>query len=273
MILPQPGDFMTTPSADNQTAYQQDGVQYLHKIIQLFGGYKKRGLGFLQLAPGQHVLDVGCGTGEDAAAIAGIVGPTGRVAGVDNSETMLTAARTLATKTGLPLTFDLAEAHALPHDDHTFDRTRSDRVFQHLHRPTEALAEMVRVTKPGGWVSVLDVDWASVLIDSATPALTRTILAYHYQHHVNGSAGTQLYRLFKETKLTDVEAYAETVCVTEWPIAAMIWGLDAITRKAVAEGIVPAADMARWISDLDERSRAGKFFSSITGFVVRGRKP
>jgi len=263
---------MTSSSASNQTAYQQDGVQYLQKIIQLFGGYKKRGLQFLQLAPGQQVLDVGCGTGEDAAAIAGIVGPTGKVFGVDNNETMLFAARQLATKNGLTISFEQADADNLPYASNSFDRTRSDRVFQHLHRPAEALAEMERVTKSGGWVSVLDVDWASMLIDSANPALTRTILDYHYRHHVNGSAGTQLYRLFKEASLADVEAYAESVCVTEWPIAAMIWGLDAITRKAVVEGVVSEADMNTWIADLDQRSRDGTFFSSITGFVVRGRK-
>ncbi len=263
---------MTSASATNQTAYQQDGVHYLQKITQLFGGYKKRGLMFLQLAPGQQVLDVGCGTGEDAAAIAGIVGPTGRVVGADNSETMLTAARQLAAKTGLPVSFDQAEAHDLPYENNTFDRTRSDRVFQHLARPADALAAMKRVTKSGGWISVLDVDWSSLLMDSADPSLTRTILAFHFRNHVNGSAGTQLYRLFKDAELADVEAYAETVCVTDWSIAAMIWGLEAIARKAVAEGVVSEADMIRWIADLDQRSRAGTFFSSITGFVVRGRK-
>ncbi len=263
---------MTQPSIPNQTAYQKDGVQYLQKIIQLFGGYKKRGLAFLQVGPDQHVLDVGCGSGEDAVAIAGIVGPGGNVAGTDNNEDMLRAARQLAEKAGVHATFEFAEAHDQPFEDNTFDRVRSDRVFQHLHKPAETLAEMIRVTKHGGWISVLDVDWASLLIDSADPALTRTILSYHYRHHVNASAGTQLHRLGKEAGLADVETYAETVCVTDWPVAAMIWGLDAITRKAVAEGAVSAADMDRWTKDLERRHRDGTFFGSITGFIVRGRK-
>lgn len=264
---------MTDPTSPNQTAYQKDGVQYLQKVIALFGGYKKRGFAFLQLAPGLHVLDVGCGSGEDAVAIAGIVSPSGKVTGIDNNEDMLHAARQLAAKTGAPVAFEFAESHDLPYEDDTFDRTRADRVFQHLHKPADTLAEMIRVTRHGGWISVLDVDWASLLIDAAHPALTRRILEYHYRHHVNGSAGLHLHRMFKDAALADVETYAETVCVTDWPVAAMIFGLDAITRKAVAEGAIPAADMEQWIKDLEQKHRDGRFFSSITGFIVRGRKP
>ncbi len=264
---------MSTPTPPSQTAYQQDGVTYLNKIIQLFGGYKRRGLAFLQLAPGQHVLDVGCGTGEDAIALAGLTGPTGRVCGVDPNPDMLAAATARATAAQAAVTFVRGEAHALPFPDASFDRTRADRVFQHLADPVAALADMIRVTRPGGWISLLDVDWGSVLIDSGDPALTRRILDFHHRHHVNASAGIQLHGLLQRAGLADVETYGETVCVTEWPIAAMIWGLDALTTQAVAEGIITAEERTRWNHDLAARTRNGTFFAAITGFITRGRKP
>ena len=263
---------MAPQSDDAQSVYQKDGVQYLQKIIQLFGGYKKRGVEFLKIAPGLTVLDVGCGTGEDAIAIAGFVGPSGHVTGVDNNDTMLQAALQRAQSVPLPVSFQAGDAGHLPFEPNSFDRVRADRVFQHLKNTDAALAEMIRVTKPGGWVSVLDVDWASLLIDSTDTALTRKILQFHYQHHVNGSAGIQLYGLFKRSALTDVEAYAETVCVTEWPIASMIWGLDVFARKAAASGVITQDESVEWMADLQTRSQSGLFFSSITGFVVRGRK-
>jgi ubiquinone/menaquinone biosynthesis C-methylase UbiE len=264
---------MSQQPVDTQSAYQKDGVQYLQKIIQLFGGYKKRGVEFLKIAPGLSVLDVGCGTGEDALAIAGFIGPNGNVVGVDNNETMLQAAKQCAASAPLPVTFQTADAAKLPFDDNMFDRVRADRVFQHLKNPEAALNEMIRVTKKDGWISVLDVDWATLLVDSADQSLTRKIMNYHYQHQTNGSAGIQLYGLLKRSALTDVEAYAETVCVTEWPVASMIWGLEIFARKAAADGAISNDEVLAWLKDLETRSQNGQFFSSITGFVVRGRKP
>lgn len=264
---------MTAPTPPSQTAYQQDGVAYLNKIIQLFGGYKRRGMAFLQVAPGQHILDVGCGTGEDALALASLTGPTGRVCGVDPNPDMLAAATARATATNTPVTFLRGEAHALPFPEASFDRTRADRVFQHLADPVAALTDMIRVTRPGGWISLLDVDWGSVLIDAGDPALTRRILDLHHRHHVNPSAGIQLHGLLQRAGLADVETYGETVCVTEWPLAAMIFGLDAITAQAVAQGIITADERTRWNHDLAERTRTGTFFAAITGFISRGRKP
>jgi ubiquinone/menaquinone biosynthesis C-methylase UbiE len=263
---------MSQQTGDTQSAYQKDGVQYLQKIIQLFGGYKKRGVEFLKVAPGLKILDVGCGSGEDAIALAGIVGPAGKVVGVDNNETMLQSARQNAKAAPFPVTFEQSDATKLPFESNTFDRVRADRVFQHLNETEAALNEMIRVTKPDGWISVLDVDWASLLIDTADTELTKKIMDFHFRHQVNGSAGSRLFGLFKRSPLVDVEVYAETVCVTEWPIASMIWGLEIFARKAAASGVISMTEALGWISDLEKRHQHGQFFSSITGFVVRGRK-
>jgi len=264
---------MSSISQDAKNAYQKDGVHYVRKIAQLFGGYKKRSFAFLNLEPGLSVLDVGCGAGDDAMAIAGITGPTGRVTGIDHSDEMLQAARQRAEAAGLNnVEFTSGDAEKIPFTDETFDRVRADRVFQHLDDMAKALDECIRVTKPGGWITILDVDWASLMIDSSDPFLTRNILQYEYHCQKNGSAGSQLYGLFKETRLKDIEVYAETPCVTDWPIASMIWGLEVFAEQAVEAGIISKADALGWISDLENRDREGRFFAAITGIVVRGRK-
>src|SRR5690348_15062672 len=61
--------------------------------MEFFRSAKERTYTLLALQAGNRVLDVGCGTGDDVRALARIVGPTGRVVGVDSSQTMIEAAR------------------------------------------------------------------------------------------------------------------------------------------------------------------------------------
>jgi ubiquinone/menaquinone biosynthesis C-methylase UbiE len=100
------------------------------------------------------VLDVGCWAGDGLRSLAEFVGATGRVVGVDTSKAMLAEAR--ARTEGLAVECRVGDAHRLEFATDTFDACRADRVFQHLERPREALAELVRVTRPGGWIVVMD---------------------------------------------------------------------------------------------------------------------
>jgi ubiquinone/menaquinone biosynthesis C-methylase UbiE len=65
--------------------------------------YKQQAYALLGLQPGDHVLDVGCGSGDDVRALAQIVGSTGRAIGVDVSETMVAQARVRSEGLELPL--------------------------------------------------------------------------------------------------------------------------------------------------------------------------
>src|SRR5438270_3787680 len=94
----------------------------------------------LHLREGAHVLDVGCGTGDDVRMLAELVGPHGRVDGVDVSAAMVRTAR----ERGLPenARVQQAEAGELPFEDETFDAVRAERVFQHLTQPDVAAKEI-----------------------------------------------------------------------------------------------------------------------------------
>ena len=92
--------------------------------------------------------------------------PSGRVVGVDNSQIMINEAQKRSTSLGLPVEFRRGDVTGLPFDNGVFDATRADRVFQHLADPEKALHEMIRVTRPGGTVGVLDPDWETLVVDS-----------------------------------------------------------------------------------------------------------
>lgn len=260
-------------SADNELAYHRDGVEYLDRIIQLFGGYKRRGIDFLQPQPGMRVLDAGCGTGDDARLLAGLAGPQGRVVGMDYSSEMIAVARQRAVGANPAVEFVEGDVYRLDFPDGSFTRTRAERLFQHLKDPERALRELIRVTEPGGLIVLLDVDWGTLVIDAGDRDITGRILSHHCASQVNGAAGRSLYGWAQRARLGEIAIIAETIAITELPVAAYVWGLDGFAKKAAAAGVITPRQATSWLSDLRERDRDGAFFAAISGFGVRGRKP
>ena len=124
-----------------------------HEQVQAF---KRRTCELLEVKTGAHLLDIGCGPGDNVRALAQMVGSTGRVVGVDNSEAMIAEARKRAEGLNLPVEYSVGDAHHLDFADNTFDGCRAERVFQHVENPGQVLLEMVRVACPGGRIVVLD---------------------------------------------------------------------------------------------------------------------
>lgn len=222
---------------------------------------------------GAHILDAGCGTGDDVLAMARRVGENGLAAGVDNSEIMLTEARQRSEGLNLPVEFHLAEVYELPFPDATFDGCRAERLFVHLEEPQRALAEMVRVCRPGGNIVVLDSDWETVTIDASDRALTRKIVNLLCDRHANGWIGRQLSRLFKEAGLLDVRVHLGTAAITDYELAAKLLRLHQVLEWALEAGHLSSDEVDGWLAELEERNRAGTFFYSHTGVVIRGMKP
>ena len=75
--------------------------------------YKRRTHAALGIRPGHSLLDVGCGTGDDALELARLAGPGGRAVGIDRSETVIAEARRRARRADLPAAFAVGDACAL----------------------------------------------------------------------------------------------------------------------------------------------------------------
>ncbi len=131
------------------------------------------------LAPevGDRLVDVGCGTGDQVRALAAAVGPRGLVIGVDSSQTMLDEAWRRTDDRRTWIEYRLGDATHLDIDDASVDGARCERVFQHLADPGAAMAELVRLTRPGGRVVVIDTDWGMHAIHGADPVITARITA------------------------------------------------------------------------------------------------
>ena len=120
--------------------------------------YRDRTLDLAAVAPGDDVLDVGCGTGTQAVAAWHRTGPGGSVTGIDVSEHMLAAARNKARRAGAEVTFRAADATSLPFADETFDAVIVATVLHMLpdDRLRPCLEEAFRVLRPGGRLLLVD---------------------------------------------------------------------------------------------------------------------
>jgi ubiquinone/menaquinone biosynthesis C-methylase UbiE len=135
-------------------------VHHLDRISKMeqVQAYKRRTFDLLEVREGSSALDVGCGTGDDARALAERVGATGRVVGLDNSATMIEEARKRVEGLGLPVDYRVGDARRLDFPDASFDACRIDRVLHHLDDPQSAVAELVRVARPGARVVMHEPD-------------------------------------------------------------------------------------------------------------------
>jgi SAM-dependent methyltransferase len=110
------------------------------------------------LGSGEHVVDVGSGAGIDSLIAAGMVGPSGRVVGVDMTAAMLAKARSAAAAAGVAnVEFREGTAEALPVEDAWADVVISNGVLNLLPDKSLGLAEMARVLKPGGRLQLGDI--------------------------------------------------------------------------------------------------------------------
>ena len=141
-------------------------------------GILRDALAALDLPAGSRGLDAGCGVGLAAFALAEVIGPRGRVVGLDLSEPLLARGKELARLNGMAerVSFEQGDVNKLPFDDDAFDWAWSaDCVGYYREAPFPALRELSRAVKPGGTVALMA--WSSEQLLPGYPALEARLKA------------------------------------------------------------------------------------------------
>jgi demethylmenaquinone methyltransferase/2-methoxy-6-polyprenyl-1,4-benzoquinol methylase len=125
------------------------------------------------LGPGDAALDVCTGTGDFAVELKRIVGPEGRVAGIDFSQKMLDSGAAKFDKHGIER--QQGDAMALPYGDGEFDAAVVGFGIRNVADPALGIKEMARVVKPGGRVVILE-------FSQPTNAAFRALYEFHSKH-------------------------------------------------------------------------------------------
>jgi demethylmenaquinone methyltransferase/2-methoxy-6-polyprenyl-1,4-benzoquinol methylase len=108
--------------------------------------------GLAQAGPQARVLDCGVGSGSLSIALDSILKYPVNLHAIDTSVEMLVQAKSVMQRAGLDPHLQQADVMSLPYEDQSFDVVMAAHVLEHLPDPQRALAEMVRVLKPGGMV-------------------------------------------------------------------------------------------------------------------------
>lgn len=199
------------------------------------------------------VLDVGAGPGTITADLAGLVAS---VTAVEPSDSALDITRAEIARRSLSnVTFAVADVHALDFADNTFDVVHAHQVLQHVADPVKALAEMGRVTRPGGIVAVRDSDYAAFTWFPLLPVLDEWLALYRRVARHNGGepdAGRRLLSWALAAGFTDVTPSSSTWLFATPEDRAWWGGMWAdrivnsdIARTAVESGEALPSDLSR----------------------------
>jgi SAM-dependent methyltransferase len=220
---------------------------------------------------GRRLLDAGCGLGEEARELAGLVGPSGEVTAIDSSKTLVALAQ--QRDTGSVVRYAVGDISLLDFPDATFHAVRSERVIQHVPDPDTAVAELVRVTVPGGRVCLVDTDWESFLTDGV-PA--EYIGSFRRLAHDKGSdlkpAGRLLRGQLVRAGLTAVTAEPFAIPITDRHTAEL---MSPVFNRRVLDQMLNAPKnlMDPWFSAFDDALARDEFLAVLTIWVVAGTKP
>ena len=241
-----------------------------------FVAYGEAYLALIDLPHAAAVLDLGCGTGVMARAIAARDDFAGTVTGVDQSPDFIAAAERLAADEGVGdrIEFVVGDAHALDLPAASFDAVVAHTLVSHVRDPLAVLAQAARVTRPGGSVAIFDGDYASLTFGVLGPAARRGDGGRLPVDHHERAAGDARAPAPAAAGRAPAGRHAgprarggrdEQLLPQPGRDLRAAGGLDA--------GSLPAADVDAWLADQRRSAADGTFFAACNYYAYVGRRP
>ena len=235
---------------------------------------RRRFLRSLPVRRGDEVLEVGCGSGVVVRDLAELVGPRGRVVGIDRSRYLVRAARALCRRhpASARIAVRLARGERLPFPEGRFAATLAITVLLHVLDPLRVLREMVRVTRPGGRVGVQDQDFGTVAVTHPDRALTARIFrGVEDRIYAEPHSGRRLPGLLRAAGVERVrlrtDVYQDTTLETYTKSF-----LERRAENAVRFGIVDARTAQRWLDAFTRLVADGAFVLTMNFYGAVGVK-
>jgi ubiquinone/menaquinone biosynthesis C-methylase UbiE len=259
----------------SQLVFDEEAARQIEAIYQIGDAARRRGIvrEALSAAPGERILDVGCGPGFYCAELLDQVGESGSVVGIDGSTAMLTlAARRCSGHDNVDLLE--ADAASLPVEDEDFDAAVSVQVQEYVPEVKTGLSELYRALRPGGRALVFDIDWDTLSVHSEDPELTARVLSAWDEHLAHPSLPRTLATRLRSAGFEDVQMAAHPFVTIDFDensygsalvpfIGAFVAGRQGLTE----------ADAAAWVDGQRELGERGEFYFAITQFLFTARRP
>ncbi len=221
----------------------------------------------LALRPGDRVLDVGVGPGLLAAEMAPEVGPSGRICGIDVSDSMLAIANTRAdVPDGPRIELEVGSATRIPYPPESFDVVVSTQVFEYVDDVIGAMDEVRRVLRPAGRVVLLDTDWDSVVWRSSDDARMERVLTAFEEHLADAHLPRRLGDVLAKTGFTLTHLQVVPMLNAGYDVHSLSAGLiDIIAAFVPGRAGLTEAEAQEWADDL--RALGSRYFFSLNRYL------
>lgn len=249
-------------------------ADYLKQVAERLRDFKQLSYRHMAIEAGDRVLDLGCGPAVDTLPLAALVGEEGRVIGIDSDTDMLREADGAACSSPYHERIEHRQGCAteLPLADACVASCRAERLLQVLPQTLEQTIskEMVRVTRPGGRVVLVDTDWGSASVDFSDSRLERRLMEFFALHmRPNGFAGRHLPALCREQALEDIRV--DLVPMVQRHLSETPFG-EWLLETAKDEGAINEREAAHWSDELLEREKQQRFYACVNMVIASGRK-
>ena len=254
-------------SFDEKTAQQLSMIYQTEDIKEAQRQYRV----WFDPRPGERILDAGCGTGVNALAIAKLVGPAGKVIGIDNSEAMLNWARQKASAPNVE--YQLLAVENIEFPESSFDGVVCTQVLNYVEDPVKILKSLLRVVKPTGRVFLSETDWDTLAYNIPDKELQRKITMAFSDHHGDGWVGRRLHSWCQQAGAREVELHPYVIHNAEYSIKKYGGPLSYVIRdNLLRSGKCSEAEVRRWLQLLSEAFDDRTYFFALTRMVCILRK-
>lgn len=271
---------MTSPTGASTGTYSlatgEAAVRRLKRLHEVYGPLGERLLRHAGLTTGMNVADFGCGVGVTTRMLAEMVGPSGRVTGIDVSAAQLEQARAHCADL-VNVSFVEASAVATSLPGESVDLAYCRFLLLHLTDPAACLRDMHRVLEPGGLLVVEDADLTAAGSDppSSLAAFADLFARLGRTRGLDYAMARNLRNLVQAAGFPSVEI------ATHQPALArgesrfiMKWSVDEIGPGCVAAGLVSHEELATIQADM-QRDTEDERILVLPAPVTQawGRKP
>jgi SAM-dependent methyltransferase len=223
----------------------------------------------------KSVLDMGCGTGVAARAIARRPNFAGLVTGIDLSPYLIEVAARLAAEEYVDsrVTFRAGDTRSLDLEDAAFDAVVAHTLLSHVDDPLVVLKEAARVVKPGGMVGLFDGDYASLTFGHADPDRGKAYDEAAIKAVVTSPrVMRQMPRLLRAAGLELVACFPHVLAEIG---KADFWlsGIEMFRRLMPTAGVITEEEADRWADSLLKDYEDGIFFGASNYYSYVAKRP
>ena len=222
-----------------------------------------------ELAPGQVVVDYGCGPGGLAVELARRVAPTGRVHGVDLNPLFLERAAARAKREGVAplLSWHRTDGDKLPLESEFADRLVCKNVMEYVPDVAATLAEFRRVLRPGGLAHAIDSDWGLLAVEPLGAERMAELFAAAAPAYRTPLIGRKLRGAMMAAGFRDVKLKVLATADTKGFTAPIVFNMLGYARES---GRLPEKTRERLVRDLKQSLADGTFLLILPQFLVTG---